>query len=185
MQYIIGQIFGLMATVCCIIVPFFSKKWQMLATNIATNVFMMLNFGLIGEVGTATWLCAVATVQSALSLAHTVRDTPVKRWEAILFWILYPTVGLFGIVTAPGFVLELSARNLLELLPICGSLLSMMFVFMRDERKARYLLLATSSVWALYSALVGATTFFAELVSIGVDLAAIFKYRKKPDPGNS
>lgn len=182
MQYILGQIFGLLATLCCIVVPFFSKKWQMLSMNIAINLFMMLNFTLIGEVSTATWLCALAAVQSVLSLIHTLRNTSVRTFEQVLFWILYPLVGLIGLVGAPGFVFEISLRNLVELLPICGSLFSMSFVFVRDEQKARYLLLATSTVWASYAAIMGATSFFAEFISILVDLAAIFKYRKKEKP---
>lgn len=184
MQYIFGQAFGLLATLCCIIVPFFSKKWQMLATNIAINLFMMLNFTLIGEISTATWLCALASIQSVLSLVHTLRDTPTSTFEQILFWILYPLVGLIGLIGAPGFVFELSLRNLIELLPICGSLLSMSFVFTRDEQKARYLLLATSTVWASYAAIMGATSFFAEFISILVDLAAILKYRKRGKAGS-
>ena len=60
MQYIIGQFMGILATVACIIVPLFKYKWQMLLNIIAVNLLMLLNFVLIGQIGSAAFLCAVA-----------------------------------------------------------------------------------------------------------------------------
>ena len=70
MSYIIGQIFGLLSTVCTVILPFFKKKWQLLAANIAVNLLICLNMLLIGQIGSAAFLCLVAVVQSIVSMIH-------------------------------------------------------------------------------------------------------------------
>ena len=178
MQYIIGQFMGILATVACIIVPLFKYKWQMLLNIIAVNLLMLLNFVLIGQIGSAAFLCAVAVVQSIFQLVHYIRKTDVRPAEKVIFPILYIVLGVFGLVTAPGFVPAVNTRNLIELLPICGALASMVFVFVRDEQKARVVLLITSGIWATYAAIVGATTFFAQAASIATTLAAMYKYRK-------
>ena len=185
MTYLVGQLCGLLATVACIIVPLFKHKWQMLVNIIVVNLLMMFNFILIGEIGSAACLCAVATVQSVFSLLHSLRNTAVGRAEKLVFPILYLVFGVLGMVHAPGFVWEVNPHNLVELLPICGSLASMSFVFVQDERKARRLLLLTNGIWAAYSAIVGATTFFAQAFSMVSTLIAMYKYRKTSVPGET
>ena len=51
MQYIIGQLLGIVATVVIVAMPVFRKKWQMLAATLAGNLLMALNFILIGQIG--------------------------------------------------------------------------------------------------------------------------------------
>ena len=179
MEYILGQVFGLIATVASIIMPLYKKKWMMLVNTAAINLLMALNFVLIGEIGSAAALCLVATVQCFVSLWHTVRNQSPGRAETIIFVLLYLGFGFFGLFTSPDFVWGLNARNLLELLPILGSLMSMTFVFIRDEQKARWFLLLTCTVWSVYTALIGATTFFAQFFSVCTTVAALIKYRRK------
>ena len=179
MPYLLGQFFGLVATVACIIVPLFRKKWQMLLNTALVNLMMILNLVLLGEVGSAVCLCAVAIVQCMVSLVHDRRRTAPGPMETVLFLLLYLGFGFFGMVTAPGFVWGINGRNLLELLPILGSLLSMTFVFVREEQRARWFLLATCSVWALYTAIIGSTTFFAELFTVLTTVAALRRGRKQ------
>ncbi len=187
MVYFIGQVCGIAATVASIIMPLYRYKWQMLLNTALVNVLMGLNFVLIGEIGSAMCLCAVAVVQSLVALIHTRRNTNPGAAETVIFFFLYVGFGLFGMVTAPGFVWQVSARNLLELLPILGSILSMTFVLVRDEQKARWFLLATCSVWSVYTAIVGAATFFAQAFSVVTTVAAIYKYhrQKKHSAANS
>ena len=179
MTYLLGQFFGLIATAACIIVPLFKKKWQMLVNTAVVNIMMALNLIFIGEIGSAVCLCTVAVVQCFVSLIHNARNTHPGRGETILFLLLYIGFGFFGLVTAPGFVWAINGRNLLELMPIVGSLLSMAFVFIREEQRARWLLLATCSVWAVYTALIGSTTFFAQAFSILTTVAALHRYGRK------
>lgn len=179
MTYIIGQIFGIVSTVCTIILPFFKKKWQILTLNIAVNLLIALNFVLIGQIGSAAFLCLVAVVQSVVSMVHTAKQTQVSIFETILFGALYVGCGLFGIITAPGFVWAVNFENLLELMPILGALMLMFSVFARDEQTMRKFLLVNASIWTVYTAIVGSTVFFTDLASAISTALALCKYRKK------
>ena len=179
MQYIIGQILGIGSTVCTIILPFFKKKWQILAANILVNLLISLNFILIGKIGSAAFLCMVAIVQSIVSMVHDSKGTPISLVEKILFLALYVGFGFFGIVTAPGFVWEINTINLLELMPIVGALMLMFSVFSKSEQNMRKFLLVNATIWTIYTAIVGSTAFFTDLVCMISTASALIKYRKK------
>ena len=178
-MHILGQICGFFSTAASILMPLFKKKWQMLLGTLLINLLIALNLILIGELGPGAALCLLAAVQCVFSLLHTAKNTQASRAETVSFCILYLVLGFLGLIAAPGFRWELSWRNARELLPILGSLLSMTFVFIREEQKARWFLLATCLVWALYTGLVGASSFFAQAASAIITLFAIFKYRKQ------
>lgn len=181
MHYIIGQLLGIVATVIVIAIPVFRKKWQMLIATIAGNLLMALNFILIGQIGSAVFLYFVAILQSVVSMVHTVRRTTISPWEQILFCGLYVGLGIFGIVTAPGFVPEANAANLLELLPIFGSAMLTFSIFARSEQTTRIFLLVNTSIWAVYTAIVGSTGFFAEVITAVTTAVSLWKYRKKAE----
>ena len=178
MNYIIGQILGIGSTVCTIILPFFKKKWQILAANILVNLLIALNFILIGKIGSAAFLCMVAIVQSIVSMRHDKKGTEISLVEKILFLVLYVGFGFFGIVTAPGFVPEINTANLLELMPIVGALMLMFSVFSKNEQTMRKFLLANATIWTIYTAIVGSTAFFTDLFCMISTATALFKYRK-------
>ena len=179
MSYIIGQILGILSTVCTIILPFLKKKWQLLAANVLVNLLICLNMLLIGQFGSAAFLCMVAMVQSVVSIGHTTKGTKASLPETILFAILYVGAGIFGILTAPGFVWELNTQNLLELMPIIGALLLMISVFSPDEQTTRKWLLGNAIIWTVYTAIVGSTAFFTNLFCMISTSTALYKYRKK------
>ena len=179
MAYIIGQIFGLMSTVCTIILPFFKKKWQILVLYIGVNLLVAGNMVLVGQIGSAIFLCLVAVVQSIVSMIHDTKGTPVSLGEKVLFLLLYVGFGIFGIVTAPGFVPELSWENLLELMPIVGALMLFFSVFSKDEQTLRKFLLANATTWIVYTAIIGSTVFFTDLAAAISTIAALYKYRKQ------
>ncbi len=154
------------------------KKWEMLAATLLVNILTALNFVLIGQMGPAVLLCSVACVQTVFSMVHLHRDTESGLGEKVAFLLLFLFFGFLGLVTAPGFVWEISVRNMIELMPICGALMSMCFVFVRDEQKARIFLLLTSSIWAVYMLLVGSTAVFAQLISAITAATAIYRYRR-------
>ena len=179
MNYIIGQILGIGSTVCTIILPFFKKKWQILAVNILVNLLISLNFILIGKIGSAAFLCMVAIVQSIVSMVHDTKGTPISLVEKILFLVLYVGFGFFGIITAPNFVWAFNATNLLELMPIAGALMLMFSVFSKSEQTMRKFLLVNATIWTIYTAIVGSTAFFTDLVCMFSTASALIKYRKK------
>jgi hypothetical protein len=143
---------------------------------------MALNFFMIGQIGSAIFMYFVAIAQSVVSMHHTVKQTKVQVWEQMLFCGLYVGLGFLGILTAPGFVPELSGKNLLELLPIVGSAMLTFSIFARSEQTTRKFLLVNASIWAVYTAIVGSTTFFAEFFAAVTTAAALWKYRKNKKP---
>lgn len=178
MQHTIGQFLGILAAVASAIMPLYKKKWQMLINTTAVNILVASNLLLIGQVGSAVFLCSVAAVQCLVALLHNHRHTAPGKAETLVFLCLYLFFGFFGMMTAPGFQWAINYRNLLELLPICGALLSMVFVFIPDEQKARWVLLSTCSIWSVYTALVGSTAFFSQFISLIITVVALWKYRK-------
>ena len=178
-MYLLGQVLGVISTVCTVILPFFKKKWQILALNIAVNLLVAGNLTLIGQMGSGVFLCLVAVVQSVVSMVHTVKNTKVSTFESILFGVLYTGFGFFGLFTAPGFVPALSYENFLELMPIVGALMLMFSVFAKDEQTMRKFLLANASIWTVYTGLIGSTVFFTDLAAATSSILALYKYRKK------
>ena len=179
MNYYIGQALGIVATVCTIILPFFKKKWQILALNIAVNLLVACNYLLIGQIGSAAVLCLVAVAQSIVSMVHSAKGTKVSTAETILFAALYVGCGVAGILTAPGFVWALTYDNLLELLPIVGALMLMISVFAPDEQTTRKYLLVNAILWTVYAFAVGSTTALTNLVASVSTASALWKYRKR------
>ena len=178
MGYILGQILGIVATVITVAMPLFRKKWQMLAATIAGNLLMALNFILIGQIGSAIFMYLVAILQAVVSMGHTVRNTKVTVTEQMLFLGLYVGLGLLGMVSAPGFVWAVTPENLLELLPILGSAMLTFSIFARSEQTTRKFLLINASLWAVYTAIVGSTTFFAEFFTAVTTGVSLYRYRE-------
>ena len=178
-MYILGQVLGIASTVCTIILPFFKKKWQILILNICVNAFIALNFVLIGQIGSAAFLCTVAIFQSIDSMIHDVKGTPITLLEKVLFLFLYLGFGFFGMITAPGFVWAINTANLLELMPIVGALMLMFSVFSKTEQTMRKFLLVNATIWTIYTAIVGSTAFFTDLFCMCSTATALFKYRTK------
>ena len=179
MAYYIGQFFGLLTIVCSLIMPFLKKKWQLLWANIAINLLVILNMALIGQFGSAIFLCLVAIVQSAIALPRTKTGKAPGTPETVLFTVLYVSFGFLGIVTAPNFTWAMNYRNLLELLPILGALSQMISVFVRDEQDTRKWLLCNAVFWVIYSAAVGSSVVFNDILAVISTSTALYKYRKR------
>ena len=179
MNYWIGQGFGILSTITEIILPQFRKKWQMLIANICVNSFLALNLVFLNRIGSGVFLFAVAIVQAVVNLIHTLREKPPRKWEYALFFCLYVGFGFYGLVTAPGFVPGINGQNLLELLPIIGAVFSMLFISTREERKARYFLLACNMHWTVYHAIIGSTSVLGAICSSVSCIIAIIRNRKK------
>lgn len=179
MKYLIGQIIGILATATDISIPQFKKKWQMLAANILVNALLGLNLVFLEQIGSGIFLFAVAVVQAIVNLIHTLREEPPKKWEYVLFFCLYVGLGLYGLVTAPGFVPGINSKNLLEMLPIVGAVFSMLFVSTREENKARKFLMCCNLCWATYHGIIGSTAILGAIFSGISCMIAILRERKQ------
>ena len=167
MFYYIGQGMGILATICCFIMPLFKKKWHMLICTAIANVFFALNLLFIGQVSSAIIINIVAVVQTLVSLWHVKRESRVTLPENIIFLVLYVVCGSLGFKSA------------LDILPIVGAVFNMLATFQRDEQKTRVLVLLNASTFFGYYLAAGSTNMLAELLAIVTTVIAMIKYRKK------
>ena len=178
-MYYLGQACGIAGTVLTIITPQFRRKMQMLACNAFVNGLNAMNFLLIGQTGSAVFLCLVAVSQSVVSICHEKRGTAVSSLETVLFFLLYVGFGFYGMISIPGFVWEMNRQNLVELLPVIGALMLMLSVFAKEPQRTRLFLLFYAAVWTVYSAITGAAVVFSCVASDISASAALWKYRRK------
>lgn len=179
MRYWIGQAFGIIATIAGITIPMFSKKWQMLIMSIANNVFCALNLIFLDRIGSGIFLFAVATAQALVNLVHNARGTSGRAFEKVIFCALYLGLGFYGLVTGPGYVAGINARNLLELLPIIAAMMNMCFVFSRGEKQARIFFVLCNGLWMVYYIIIGSSTVLGSAISVASGLLALYRNRVK------
>ena len=177
-MYIFGQILGLVGTAVTIATPQFRTKFQILFCNASVNGLNALSFAMLGQTGSAVYLCLIAIVQALVSMWHEKKQTAVLLWETILFFILYAGFGFYGMISSDGFLWALTMHNLLQLLPIIGAVMLMFSVFAKGEQKTRFFLLLNSAAWLIYTAAIGSTVFFTSVASIFSTITALWKYRK-------
>jgi len=161
--YIIGQIFGVAATLCCIITPLWKKKWKMLVTSAVANLFVAINFFLLNDIGSAILLNLVAIIQIMLSLWHVIKNTKVSIVENIIFLIAYLLCGMLGF------------KKSIDILPILGAVVFMAAVFQRDEQKTRALNILNAVLWLIYDALIFSSAAFAQIATICMTVFAMYK----------
>ena len=158
---------GLLPTICCIIGPFWKKKWQMMVNSAAANLLVALNYFLIGEFGPAVMINLVAVAQTLLAVRHCVKGTQSSRAEKIIFFVLYVGSGL------------LTYRTPLDLMPILAAVLFMLSVFQKREQGVRKYILANACVWIIYGIIVRSTTVVANTCGACTTIAALYKYGKE------
>ena len=127
----------------------------------------------------AFYLCMVGVLQATVAIVHEKRNTPVKTLESMLFLVLYTGCGLYGIVSAEGFVWALNLHNAIELIPIVGALMLMLSVFSKGEQRTRAFLFLNGACWAVYSAITGAAVFFTAVATMISTAIALLKYRRE------
>ena len=66
-----------------------------------------------------------------------------------------------------------------KLLALLGALMLMFSVFSKSEQTMRKFLLANATIWTVYTAIVGSTAFFTDLVCMISTSSALWKYRNK------
>lgn len=177
-MYIFGQILGLVGTAVTIATPQFRTKCQILFCNALVNALNALSFAMLGQTGSAVYLCLIAIVQSFVSMWHERKRSAVSAWETGLFFALYVGFGIYGMVSSDGFVWAVTAHNLLQLLPIFGAVMLMLSVFAKGTQKTRVYLLLNNGAWLIYTAAIGSTVFFTGIASIVSTVIALWKYRK-------
>lgn len=165
-MYLLGQLLGILGTICCLTVSLWPKKWQMLVVTALINALCALNLILIGRVGSVILIYVVAVVQTFVALRHLTQNTDPSRKENIIFLLLYVVCG------------SLDLRGVIDILPVFGSLFHMLATFQKDVHKTRILLLFNSAAFLAYYILVGSSSAFSCICTIATTVFAIYKYRK-------
>ncbi len=173
-QKIAADILGYIVTVICLVSPQFKRKWQMLSCTFVANFISGTQFLLLGQVS-AVGVSAVAILQSAAGIRHSLRNTKSGTLENIFFSLLYIAGGLFPFVITG----TLAEFTLLDVLPILGALLLMCSMVPKNEQIIRLFGLANCGVFVVYDAIIQSTQIFAQFVSIASLSIALFRYRKK------
>ena len=176
---LIGQIFGIIATITGIVIPVFNKKWQMLIMSITTNIFCALNLIFLGEIGSGIFLFAAASVQALVNIFHSLKNTVPKLWENIIFAVIYLAVGVYGLMTREGYVPGINPGNLLEMMPIIAVMLNMLFVCSSKEKTARLFFVSCNVVWTAYYIIILSTSGFGSGFAVVSGVVALIKNRKK------
>ena len=138
MMEFIGQAFGVIAAICCALMPLFRKKWQMLAVTLAANALFGLNLVFLDKISSACFIYVVVIIQLLVMFWHLYKDSKVTLAENIIFLILYVACGAIGF------------KGWLDILPIIGAIFNMLAAFQRDEQKTRILILCNAICWASY-----------------------------------
>ena len=185
MMIYIGQALGIIATICCAVLPLFRKKWMMLVFSMVANILFAMNqiisdLILLGSFSSAALLYIVTIVQTLLMMWHVHKGSKVTLAENIVFLAIYVICGIIGREKwqdiRPVFSVILSA------LPILGSAFSMFSTFQRDEQRTRLLIFFNAICWASYFLvrwpIVGmlSTNVYAELLATTTSAIGLIKY---------
>lgn len=181
--YIIAQIFGICSMISCFLVPMFKKKWQIMTGAIFNNLFIGLNYILLGQTFSGL-ISLFGIVQCSLVIFHVVREKPVPIAETFIFAAIAMVTTCFGPFAALSgmpFVQVLIAYFIKQygILPIIAIVSYNISALVRKEQSVRLFLLINAGAWVLYDALILSTAFFGHIIGFVSTAIALFVYREK------
>lgn len=161
MSFIIAQILGLVATVTSISVYQFKNEKIILLGQFLTNLFMAINFGLLGGLS-AAWICMVAAFETLLMFLINKKCQKnkggIKNVLVILFLIVF-IIGTF--VTYGGWP---------DILVCICAVLYTLSVAQEESGKIRSIMFFNAALWIIYDITLGAWT---SIITHGLTLASI------------
>ena len=163
---LLAQIIGIVVTVMCIVSYQLKRKWQMLFVSFVANFLNVIMFFILNGITSAVMVSLIATAQCGVNAFLAYKEREPSLAQKIIFMILYVVSG------------TLQYKVLLDILPILASLLFMISVFQKTERKLRVFCAANAVIWIIYDCIVGTTAVFAQIFSLISILLALFRYRK-------
>lgn len=163
---LLAQIIGIVVTVMCIVSYQLKRKWQMLFVSFVANFLNVIMFFILNGITSAVMVSLIATAQCSVNAFLAYKEREPSLAQKIIFMILYVVSG------------TLQYKVLLDILPILASLLFMISVFQKTERKLRVFCAANTVIWIIYDCIVGTTAVFAQIFSLISILVALFRYRK-------
>ena len=173
MKEILGQIFGIIIMIICVINTQFPKRWQMLLCSSLVNLFSSLNQILVGSGLTACFLCAVATVHCAINSYKAKKEIPERLWEKLLFIALYFTAWGIGFV----FSFKNGTPLYLDLMTFAATIFFIGIVLLPKERDMRLCTLGNSIIYFTYDSINLNIAAIAKLLNIISVVIALIRYR--------
>ena len=172
---LIGQIFGVLTTVCVIVSNQMPKRWQimigfMVVNGLATANVLLTNSGL-----TALMACAVATIHSPINAYRAKKEMESPLVEKIIFSALY-FIG-WGI----GFYLACvgGTASWLDALSFIATGFFVASMLVKKEKLIRLCTLGNASIYFVYYLIYNNIIFISQIFAIGSIVIALFRYREK------
>lgn len=161
MSFIIAQILGLVATVTSISVYQFKNEKIILLGQFLTNLFMAINFGLLGGLS-AAWICMVAAFETLLMFLVNKKCQKNKKVIKNVLVILFLIVFIIGTFVTYGGWPDI-------LVCICAVLYTLS-VAQEESGKIRSIMFFNAALWIIYDITLGAWT---SIITHGLTLASI------------
>ena len=174
---LIGQIFGVLVTVGCVVTAQLPKRWQLLLGLAVVNLFSALNQLFIGAGLTAAAICFLAVLHCALNSCKAKRNIPIRMWENVLFSVLY------FLAWGAAFLVSLQAgsASFTDALPLLATVCFVSSVFAPHPQQIRAFSFCNSLVYCVYNLIHLNVAVVATLIDMTSLVLAMLRYRKHPE----
>ena len=175
---IIGQVFGILTTLCAIITTQMPKRWQMMLGTMVVNILSTLNVLFVGAGLTVCMANIVASFHAPINAYRAKKglDTPLA--EKLTFSILY------FVAWGVGFYLSFKAGSAswLDIMPLIATAFFVAKMLLPRERDIRFCLLGNAVVYTVYHTIYKNIGVLANIFTIVSVIIALYRYREKKTP---
>ena len=175
MTEILGQTFGILVMIGCIVNNQFPKRWQMLLGLTVISLFAALNQLLVGSGLTACLTGCVAVVHCPINAYKAKKELPTRLWEDVLFSILYLAAWFVGFLASG----ENGTPLYLDIMTLVATACFVASVFMPKERDIRICTFLNSFIYFIYDVINLNLACIAKLFNMISVIVALIRYRKK------
>jgi hypothetical protein len=172
---IIGQVFGILTTICAFVTNQLPKRWQIMLGRVVANALSAINVLLIGAGLTVCAVNLVAVIHSLLNTYRSRRGLKAPLYEKLIFSVLY--------LAAWGFGFYLSAKNgrasWLDVLPLVATVFFIVSMLILNEQHIRLCTFCNSSIYIVYHTIYRNIGVLAQVFSIISVSIALYRYRDK------
>lgn len=161
-----AQIVGLAGIVFSLLSFQFKTRRNILLSQTTASLLFSLQLFMVGAI-TGGCLDLISFVRSLIFMNNQ------KKWASSPLWLY----GFLAVMIATGVF---TWENTWSLLPIFGSLLSTLALWMKKELHIRLISLAVGPCWLIYNLVMGAYTgAFNELLAMGSILLGLWRHNRK------
>ena len=174
---LIGQIFGILTTVCAIVTTQLPKRWQMMLGTMVVNIISTLNILFVGAGLTVCMANIVASIHAPINAYRAKKglDTPLA--EKLVFSGLYFVAWGFGLYLS----LKAGTASWLDILPLIATAFFVGKMLLPRERDMRICLLGNAVVYTVYHTIYKNSGVFAHIFTIISVIVALYRYREKKE----